>query len=84
MVNKYWDKGKFYLCLNNNIYFYASNEENGNGNEKFCPICKNSAWNFCSKVIFCHIHNCRKKKKLKKMLISGKEGLNAKMDYLDN
>ena len=46
MVNKYGDRGKFYECLNNNIYFYASNEDNGHEKEVFCPICKNSACNF--------------------------------------
>ena len=84
MITKYGDKGKFYECLYNNIYFYTSNEENGHENEVFCPICKNSACNFCSKVIFCHIYNCCMKSKLRKMVISGKEGLSAKMSDLDN
>lgn len=84
MVNKYGDKGKFYECLHDKIFFYSSNEENGHENEIFCPLCKNSACFFCSKVIYCIIDNCCMRSKLRKMFTSGKEGLKAKMEDLDD
>ena len=84
MMNKYGDKSNLYECLYDKIFFYASNEENGHENKALCPLCKNSACNFCSKVIYCSIDNCCMKNKLTKMFISGKEGHKAKMDDLDD
>lgn len=84
MLNTYGENGKFYHCLSDNIFFYASNEENGQENNVHCPLCKNHGCNYCLKVIFCSIHNCCMKNKFRKMFISGKEGLNAKMSDLDN
>ncbi len=85
MMKKYGDKGKLYKCPNDKIYFYTSDEESGrfHENDGFCPLCKQSICFFCNRFTPHTIANCCMKRKLKEMLMSGKEGLEAKMDDLD-
>ena len=72
------NKGKFYKCPNDKIYFY----EEKNGIVGDCPLCKHNICFFCMNNITSH--NCCAKRKFILMCEEGKRNLNRKMSDLND